>query len=499
MRYYKCLIFFLWILPAKMMAQSAVSSQKDITGLWKGTLYNDTTQEFYRYEVAISEEKGKLSGFSHTWFILDDKQYFGVKKVRIKKINNKIIIEDAVLISNNYPVEPAKGVRQLNILELNVTDSSLTLTGPFTTNQTKDYSVLTGAISLSRKNDYWQSALVPHLEELGLVNQLSFVKGDVVLNRNIQSVKPAEKEPADTKKIVVTKPSAIAKNEIPIQKSPVEVSTKPIVKVETDLPESKTEITKNIQPSQKIKTIADQKAAAKTDVAKEIGPGKKVLTENNKILTLKDVNKLPENKTGIANNNKSAAENKVTPNGNNTGVLKNNELTPKPVDNKAITKTSTPVIPPLKENDKALDKKIKDSINTTAINLPATFLKNNEPAVDVKSRKTLKQQTVFFKSDSLQLSLYDNGEVDGDTVSVLMNGVVIMSKQGLSTNAVRKTIFVNGNEDSVELVMYAENLGSIPPNTGLLVVRDGKDIYEIRFSGDLQKNAAIIFRRKKIN
>ena len=108
------------------------------------------------------------------------------------------------------------------------------------------------------------------------------------------------------------------------------------------------------------------------------------------------------------------------------------------------------------------------------------------------------QQTVAFHSDSLQLTLYDNGEIDGDTVSVVMNGEVIISKQRLSTNALRKTIFIDPTQDSVQLVMYAENLGSIPPNTGLLVVKDGKDLYEIRFSGDLQKNAAIIFRRKKM-
>ncbi|MEO7046512.1 MAG: hypothetical protein ABI091_14470, partial [Ferruginibacter sp.] len=80
-----------------------------------------------------------------------------------------------------------------------------------------------------------------------------------------------------------------------------------------------------------------------------------------------------------------------------------------------------------------------------------------------------------------------------------MNGIVIMPRVGLSTNAVRKTIYIDNTEDSIQLVMYAENLGSIPPNTGLMVVRDGKDIYEIRFSGDLQKNSAILFRRKKNN
>jgi len=47
------------------------------------------------------------------------------------------------------------------------------------------------------------------------------------------------------------------------------------------------------------------------------------------------------------------------------------------------------------------------------------------------------------------------------------------------------------------LVLYAENLGKYPPNTGLLIVHDGNDTYQIRFSADLQQNAAVIFKRKR--
>jgi hypothetical protein len=47
------------------------------------------------------------------------------------------------------------------------------------------------------------------------------------------------------------------------------------------------------------------------------------------------------------------------------------------------------------------------------------------------------------------------------------------------------------------LVLYAENLGKYPPNTGLLVVHDGEDTYQVRFSADLQQNASVVFRRKK--
>jgi hypothetical protein len=67
----------------------------------------------------------------------------------------------------------------------------------------------------------------------------------------------------------------------------------------------------------------------------------------------------------------------------------------------------------------------------------------------------------------------------------------------LKEAATKKTIYIPSNTDSVQLVLFAENLGTIPPNTGLLTVRDGDDVYQVRFSADLQKNASIFLRRKK--
>jgi hypothetical protein len=115
----------------------------------------------------------------------------------------------------------------------------------------------------------------------------------------------------------------------------------------------------------------------------------------------------------------------------------------------------------------------------------------------VAGRKNEMIQDIYFKNDSLILSLYDNGIIDGDTVSVFMNGENIVSKQKLKESATKKTIYISSNSDSVQLVLFAENLGTIPPNTGLLTVRDGDDVYQVRFSADLQKNASIILRRKK--
>ncbi|HMG66815.1 MAG TPA: hypothetical protein VK588_03980, partial [Chitinophagaceae bacterium] len=119
------------------------------------------------------------------------------------------------------------------------------------------------------------------------------------------------------------------------------------------------------------------------------------------------------------------------------------------------------------------------------------------PKPEPVARKTEIIRAVSFHSDSLVLSLYDNGEIDGDTVSIILNGKVLISKQGLTAKAITKTVYASDLNDSSVLVMYAENLGRIPPNTGLLVLQDGNERYQIRFSGDLQNNSAIILRRKR--
>jgi hypothetical protein len=115
----------------------------------------------------------------------------------------------------------------------------------------------------------------------------------------------------------------------------------------------------------------------------------------------------------------------------------------------------------------------------------------------VAARKNKTVNEINFKSDSLTIALYDNGIVDGDTVSLFLNGVNILSKQKLKESATKKTIYTTALPDSIELVLFAENLGSIPPNTGLMVIRDGETEYQIRFSADLSQNATIRLRRKK--
>jgi hypothetical protein len=120
------------------------------------------------------------------------------------------------------------------------------------------------------------------------------------------------------------------------------------------------------------------------------------------------------------------------------------------------------------------------------------------PPLKPTERKIQRIREIFFSSDSLQLSFFDNGTIDGDTLSMLLDGKIIAEKIKLTTNAFRITIPTKINQnDSLLLVMHAESLGLIPPNTGLLIIQDGATRYEILFEGDLQRSSAIVLRKKK--
>jgi hypothetical protein len=117
---------------------------------------------------------------------------------------------------------------------------------------------------------------------------------------------------------------------------------------------------------------------------------------------------------------------------------------------------------------------------------------------EIEKRKIETIETVYYTSDSLVFEVYDNGYVDGDSVTVIVNNKELLSHIRLTEKSVRKTIYVTPESgDSLKVILFAENLGTIGPNTGMAVIYDGKRQYKIAFSGDLEKNAAIILRRKK--
>ncbi|MBA2744587.1 MAG: hypothetical protein H0U44_00030 [Flavisolibacter sp.] len=290
------------------------TSAQKISGFYTGTLYNDSSKLVQQYELALSEYRGKITGYSYVTFVSNDTFYYGIRKVKAQIDGDNLVVEDDKFLAHNFPESPAKGVKRLFVIPINRQDSLIDLNGTWQTNRTKQYYSIPGKVELSRSTDSAKSALFTHLREMDEM------------------------------------------------RTPAQAT------------------------NQKPKTNSTKPPAA----SKELKPAE--------------------------------------------------------------------IIP--------VDKRIK------------------------------KELAIFeVTGDSLQLSFYDNGVIDGDSVSVYINGEKIIDAARLTAIAIRKNIVVQ--QDAFEIVLVAENLGSIPPNTGLLMIRDGDKIYQLHFAADLKTNASIRIIRKR--
>jgi hypothetical protein len=112
-------------------------------------------------------------------------------------------------------------------------------------------------------------------------------------------------------------------------------------------------------------------------------------------------------------------------------------------------------------------------------------------AESFSKRKAVLNRELLVESDSVRLSFYDNGEIDGDSISVFVNHELILSHQELAAKAFNIYLHLDSTRELNEISMFAENLGRLPPNTALMVVTDGVNRYEVFLSSSLTENATV--------
>jgi len=122
-----------------------------------------------------------------------------------------------------------------------------------------------------------------------------------------------------------------------------------------------------------------------------------------------------------------------------------------------------------------------------------------EPVKEIPIEKRTNElvRQIPVDHDSITVTLYDNGEIDGDSVTLIYNDKIITTHQRLSDKPITFTLKVEAGKKRNELVMYAENLGSIPPNTALMVIYDGKKRYELNISSTTNSNGVVAFTLKE--
>ncbi|MBA2761790.1 MAG: hypothetical protein H0U39_07495 [Segetibacter sp.] len=112
------------------------------------------------------------------------------------------------------------------------------------------------------------------------------------------------------------------------------------------------------------------------------------------------------------------------------------------------------------------------------------------------TRKKILTKEIPIEGDSLQLHFYDNAEVDGDSITLYLNNKMIFTHVRLTASPYVVTLQVKDLAESNELVMVAENLGSIPPNTALMIAMVGSKRYKAYLESTEGSSSLIRFTKK---
>lgn len=143
---------------------------------------------------------------------------------------------------------------------------------------------------------------------------------------------------------------------------------------------------------------------------------------------------------------------------------------------------------------------IKNAVTSAGLSRPQVNIKPTDLSSltnRFKQRQNVVTNDLEVISDSVRISFYDNGDIDGDSISVFLNGTPILEKQMISAKATTIYVKLDPTREYNEVSMFAENLGRIPPNTALMVVYDGDTPQEVFLTSNFSQNGSVRIRQKK--
>ena len=99
------------------------------------------------------------------------------------------------------------------------------------------------------------------------------------------------------------------------------------------------------------------------------------------------------------------------------------------------------------------------------------------------------QHEIKVRSQNIELTFRDNQKIDGDSISVSLNGDLILRHHCLTQQS--KRIRVSLKKKNNYLIIYAHNEGSISPNTLAVEVIDENNQRQVSLSSNMKKSGAI--------
>ena len=162
--------------------------------------------------------------------------------------------------------------------------------------------------------------------------------------------------------------------------------------------------------------------------------------------------------------------------------------TPPSVDKKNIQATVNPIVETdtdevIVENETISTTTVaQNSIRNQPINLPWVLVGRENKLV----------KKIITNSKMISIDLFDNGTIDNDTIIVFDNKKLLVNKKRLSYKAIHLEFNFTENIREHEVIIVAHNMGTVPPNTALLLFKDGKNRQEYFITSTNKINAKLL-------
>jgi hypothetical protein len=185
------------------------------------------------------------------------------------------------------------------------------------------------------------------------------------------------------------------------------------------------------------------------------------------------------------------------------------------------TKKSTPLLP--KSSSSALSKNIVNATTKSITPTEKYTTKNSvteavtdeviienepiEPATSTQNiirnqpinlpwvlvgRENKLVKKIITNSKNITIDLFDNGTIDNDTVLVFDNKKLLVNKKRLSYKSIHLEFDFTENMREHEVIIVAHNMGTVPPNTALLLFKDGRNRQEYFITSTNKTNAKLL-------
>ena len=111
----------------------------------------------------------------------------------------------------------------------------------------------------------------------------------------------------------------------------------------------------------------------------------------------------------------------------------------------------------------------------------------NEEEIEVQTA-----QTINVKGRNLTIKVWDHNKIDGDVVSLKWNEEWILTEHELEKS--QKAIKLDLHGFDSKLILFANNVGAIPPNTATISIYDGYSSQSIQLESDMSKSEAVLVK-----